>query len=1286
MAADRLAPQIQAAVQLYASGRAETARTALEGLLQAQPADDPAGRLVVSRALLDICLRNGNAACLTRHVAAFVDAAARAPTANAVQRGRLALEAAYYADAARDLTGAAPADILADPSWSHDVAYDGELYLRRQTLASNLLLQAGRRPELDRTLNKILSVTASLQNPQVARITVADSLADVLGTLIEIGETDRAWGLYRASGADIATVLPPMTLDAVSYELTEARLLQEVGDAATARLALQAAIATLRQIELDPALRETLLAQALNLKAALDAVTGDLGAARAALAEHPFAALYARPGRAPASPNEIDYLAARSLLAATGDTPDPIAAGALQGSRAFQADPQTAQTVEVYRAAGAALAVGPGPERRTRLVELGRRLHDMAQRQDRAGQLERLGTIDRIVVGLALTQADAARTPAEADVVFNLVQLAARTGASFDADALTALGQTHDELQRRTVHQALRLKARRDRLEREGVQVATRAMLAAPQTGLLRHDIAARGRLRDYDERLARAETRLARDGLSLRAPRLTSLAELQAALAPDEAALAVVPTIGGLAYMCVRHDRTLQSVATADPAQLKLDAKLVQAALTASYPPSETLDAQFPADAAVRLYGALLKPFEPCLAPNDRIVWLGGVASADVPLAALLPAAPPKLEHGYDLAAADWVVRRHAISYAGSAGALVALRRRPAPMAPDFDFLGVGDPQLAGRSDGDTRFAGLAPLPETADELEASAKGFAHARLLTQDAATEAGVRSQLIGDYRYLSFATHGLLREDLQGLSDPALVLTPASTRDTRDDGLLTASEIADLNLRASFVALSACNTANFDYDQIVQDLPALASAFAVSGVPATLGTLWPVNSQTGQAVVAGVFARLREQPQAGPAEALAQAQRAFLAAPPGRAYLHPRFWATFVVLGDGRAAQADQDVDGLGLTAVDTLTPADGEVLALARTPDGLAARFIAKPDADGHPGEGVRLASRGGEAWRQVGHAGRASRALGWVGDRLVAGGYEIGPNGHLAPRLDAYDRQGRRTASWRGEAIASSDAGVMAAAPDGPEAMLIVVGEPDAGRLQVLRVGADLLPRPVFIAQALTGGRLTNAALAPMGDRLLITYTTTMPPHDPPPSLEDYDAQVCAPGSTTWVELRDRNNGALLKTQTLSDYAAVAAVATPGGVALGGSRRDRCDGERQAAVISLDAGLAPRTAYLDDSLGASEVRTMAPLARGALFVAAYKESLFDYAPGDIAAGRSHSTLMLTLDARGHASTPKLLDAGADLLPTTAIDGDPGEILLGGALAGRGAIFHLSTRP
>jgi CHAT domain-containing protein len=762
---------------------------------------------------------------------------------------------------------------------------------------------------------------------------------------------------------------------------------------------------------------------------------------------------------------------------------------------------------------------------------------------------------------------------------------------------------------------------------------------------------------------------------------------------------------------MCVRRDRTFQAVAPVDLRQMAVDAKLLQAALTATYAPSEQLDSQFPAAAAVRMYDVLLKPFEPCLRTGDRLLWLGGVASSGAPLSALLPVAPPKLERGYDLAAADWVVRHHAISYAGSAGALVALRGRSAPSTTDFDFLGVGDPQLGPTGGGarlevmavrgGVRLASLAPLPETATELAASARGFAKARILLSEAATESGFRSELVGDYRYLSFATHGLLRDDLQGLADPALVLTPASAGGAGEDGLLTASEIADLNLRASFVALSACNTVNFEFDQMAQDLPALASAFAVSGVPATLGTLWPVNSKTGELVVSGVFAGLRAN--TGPADALAEAQRAFLAAPPSRAYLHPRFWAPFVILGDGRPeppAAAGQATPALA--SVETLTPPGGEVLAMVPTPRGVAARFIAPSDSSGQLGQGVRLAAPEREAWRSVDHAGRASRVLAQLGPMLVAGGYGPSPSGRTAPQLAAYDPEGRLAASWSGEALSKLDAGFLAAAPLGASEMAVVVGDlarpadTERPRLRVLRVGQDLAPQLLFEIEPPQGVRISNATITPLGTQLLITYSATnLSAEKPPPTLEDYDALVCADRRRTWVELRDARTSQLAKSAVLDDLAVVAAAPGPNGtVFVGGSELRGCEGERQAVVVALDRELKARSLYSDGSLGASEVRALAPLPRGRVFVAAYKESLFDYASAwptqaygpRIHEGRSLSTFVFSLDAAGRATAPKPLDSGFDTLPTALVATGDGEMLLGGSLAGQAAIFHFAVRP
>ena len=64
-------------------------------------------------------------------------------------------------------------------------------------------------------------------------------------------------------------------------------------------------------------------------------------------------------------------------------------------------------------------------------------------------------------------------------------------------------------------------------------------------------------------------------------------------------------------------------------------------------------------------------------------------------------------------------------------------------------------------------------------------------------------------------MHFATHGLLAGETEALApskaEPALLLTPPQQATTEDDGLLTASEVAQLKLDPDWVVLSACNTA-------------------------------------------------------------------------------------------------------------------------------------------------------------------------------------------------------------------------------------------------------------------------------------------------------------------------------------------------------------------------------------------------------------------------------------------------------------------------------------------
>src|SRR5262249_22065009 len=98
-----------------------------------------------------------------------------------------------------------------------------------------------------------------------------------------------------------------------------------------------------------------------------------------------------------------------------------------------------------------------------------------------------------------------------------------------------------------------------------------------------------------------------------------------------------------------------------------------------------------------------------------------------------------------------------------------------------------------------------LPPLPETETELKTVAR---HLRASERElrlglAATEAQVKQTDLSQYRIVYFATHGLVAGEVKGLAEPALALTPPAKASPLDDGLLTASEVAQLRLNADWV---------------------------------------------------------------------------------------------------------------------------------------------------------------------------------------------------------------------------------------------------------------------------------------------------------------------------------------------------------------------------------------------------------------------------------------------------------------------------------------------------
>jgi CHAT domain-containing protein len=133
---------------------------------------------------------------------------------------------------------------------------------------------------------------------------------------------------------------------------------------------------------------------------------------------------------------------------------------------------------------------------------------------------------------------------------------------------------------------------------------------------------------------------------------------------------------------------------------------------------------------------------------------------------------------------------------------------------------------------------------------------------------------------------------------------LILTPPNTATERDDGYLSASEIAQLKLDADWVILSACNTAAGSTEG-AEALSGLARAFFYAGARALLVSHWAVASQATVKLITGAVGKMASDKSIGRAEAMRQSMLAVI--DKGEAYeAHPTYWAPFVVVGEGAAS--------------------------------------------------------------------------------------------------------------------------------------------------------------------------------------------------------------------------------------------------------------------------------------------------------------------------------------------------------------------------------------------
>jgi CHAT domain-containing protein/tetratricopeptide (TPR) repeat protein len=420
-------------------------------------------------------------------------------------------------------------------------------------------------------------------------------------------------------------------------------------------------------------------------------------------------------------------------------------------------------------------------------------------------------------------------------------------------------------------------------------------------------------------------------DYLSLAEPRPLSIADTQGLLGAAEALVSILTGPTRSFVWAVTRERADWAEIEAGETQLAADVSALRrgldpAALTDDAPPAAgaaTVTRGFDLERAHRLHQLLLARFAPMLAGKRHLLLVPTGALTSLPFQVLLTDAPrPGLSERDSLRTAPWLIRRHALSVLPSVQSLSSLRKFAANGTAVKPFFGIGDPVLVGPDSvkPQKRGAGpalpqpaalyrdgladvralreLMPLPETAMELQAVARTLRAPSdaISIGAAATETRVKTAPLSDYHIIHFATHGLVAGDLDGVNEPALVLTPPPVPTETDDGLLTASEIATLKLDADWVVLSACNTAAGD--KVGADaLSGLARAFFFAGARA-LVSHWSVYSQAAVQLTTRTFANLAADRRLGRAEAFRRAMLSVI-----DEGMPPSYWAPFVVVGEG-----------------------------------------------------------------------------------------------------------------------------------------------------------------------------------------------------------------------------------------------------------------------------------------------------------------------------------------------------------------------------------------------
>ncbi|MBW7872596.1 MAG: CHAT domain-containing protein [Ignavibacteriales bacterium] len=409
-------------------------------------------------------------------------------------------------------------------------------------------------------------------------------------------------------------------------------------------------------------------------------------------------------------------------------------------------------------------------------------------------------------------------------------------------------------------------------------------------------------------------------DFAALEYPKPADVSNVMAKLAEDEVALQYnISDYGAWVFVITKHNFEVVQLAK-NPDEIREQTMTLLDGLRRNKydvnKPADELDIEeeMSLEASEKLYSLLIKPVEKKLNKKSKLVIIPNDVLNFLPFEALY-------------SDSLFLIERYPVKYYQSATLLALMRSSLKKERAKNGFAGFGDPVYdldnyeKGLEErgvpllkiGSTINSELAANPAAVDTLLSRAgltlfrlrgtgeeiKGIAdifkkkgepvNIKLRTE--ATEENAKDPILKNYRFLSFACHGIVFPGFQSLA----LCTEKDSGKSTQDGYLTFEEILGLDWNAKLVVLSACQTGTGDTRK-TEGVIGLTRAVMYAGTDAVLVSLWSVSDAGTRDLMLKFFSDVADN-KLPTDECLRNAKLALI-----KKGAAPNVWSPFILFGE------------------------------------------------------------------------------------------------------------------------------------------------------------------------------------------------------------------------------------------------------------------------------------------------------------------------------------------------------------------------------------------------